>query len=80
MEDMVGSTSKSRLTKKSLDRIEIRTSQILTEAMMKTLDEMGPDAKVPSGDYGNMYLLARQTALLEEQVVDIKVIKERMEV
>lgn len=80
MGDMVGSTSKSRLTEKTLGRIEARAAEINTQAMVKMLDEMGHDTKVSAGDFGRMWLLAYQAALLEEQVADIKTIKNTKEV
>jgi len=76
MANMIGSESKSRLTERVLDRIEIRTSAIFAQAMTTLLDEMGPDAKVSSDAYQQTYLLAWQVALMEEQVADIKTIRD----
>jgi len=76
MANMIGSESKSRLTERVLDRIEIRASAIFVYTQEMVLDEMGPDTKVSSDAYQQTYLLAWQVALKEEQVADIKTIRD----
>lgn len=77
--DMVGSESGSRLTERVLGRIEARAAMLNTEAMQKILGEIDPNAKVSPGDFGCMWLLSYQAALMEEQVADNKTIRDAQE-
>jgi len=74
MANRTGTESKSRLTKRTLNRIEARACEIDAEAMQKILGEIG-GAKISAGDIGHMWLQSYQIALVEELVADVKDIR-----
>lgn len=80
MRSKVGSVSKSRLTARVLNRVAARTEVLSLRALHIIQTEMGPDAKVSTDATGQIQLLAYQAALMEEQLADIKEIKDKLEV
>lgn len=80
MMDKVGSASKSRLGARVLDRVTARAEVLSLRALLAVRVDLGKGVKISADAIGQIQLLAYQAALMEEQVADIKEIKDKLEV